>query len=56
MPGIKHETRSISLFMVMDYHTLDMEENIKDLYEHQGPKVRLDCLLAEFKLTSLLTE
>ena len=33
------QNRSISLFMVMDYHTLDMEDHIKDLFEHQGPKV-----------------
>jgi len=33
------QNRSISLFMVMDFHTLDMEEHIKDLFEHQGPKV-----------------
>ena len=33
------QNRSISLFMVMDYQTLDMEDHIKDLFEHQGPKV-----------------
>ncbi|XP_065885174.1 uncharacterized protein [Dysidea avara] len=41
VPGMKSnaaQNRSISLFMVMDYHTLDMEAHIKDLFEHQGPK------------------
>jgi len=33
------QNRSISLFMVMDYHALDMEDHIKELFEHQGPKV-----------------
>lgn len=45
VPGIKHPTRSISLFMVMDFHSLDMEENIKELCEHQGPKVRSYSML-----------
>ena len=42
MAGLKShaaQNRSISLFMVMDYQTLDMEEHIKDLFEQQGPKV-----------------
>ena len=33
------QNRSISLFMVKDYPILDMEDHIKDLFEHQGPKV-----------------
>jgi len=40
MKNVSAKTRSISLFMVMDFHTLDMEEHIKELFEHQGPKVR----------------
>ena len=48
VPGITQQNRSISLFMVMDYHTLDMEENIKDLCAHRGPKVRLYLLILNF--------
>ena len=43
MAGMKSQAaqnRSISLFMVMDYQTLDMKEHIKNLFEYQGgPKV-----------------
>ena len=55
VPGIKQQNRSISLFMVMDYHTLDMEENIKDLCAHRGPKVRLYLLMLNF-LIVIFTE
>jgi len=34
--------------MVMDYHMLDMEDHIKQLCEHQGPKVRLHSLPIPF--------